>query len=309
MKALVLRKDSLLVEDIPTPTCAENYSRLNVLASALNHRDQFIREGLYSRIQLPAVLGSDICGVTADGDRVVVDASLHWGNDARAQDKDYQIIGMPSQGGLAQEVCVPTANLYPAPEHLSDEEAACLPVAGVTAYRALFTRGQLQAGQTVLATGIGGGVATFAMLFATAVGARVLASSRSAAKLERAAEHGAEPVDAVRDKGSVDLIVDSIGGDRLVEYLELVRPGGTIVLYGASAGIANNMNLARVFWKQVNILGSTMGTPRDFALMLEFVSRHQVRPIVDSVYTLDNATEAFERMRNADQFGKIVIRP
>ena len=182
-------------------------------------------------------------------------------------------------------------------------------VAGVTAYRALFTRGQLQSGQTVLATGIGGGVATFAMLFASAVGARVLASSRSQAKLDRAGEYGAEPVSMERDKGSVDLIIDSIGGDKLVEYLELIKPGGTIVLYGASAGIANNINLARVFWKQANIVGSTMGTPRDFASMLEFVNRYQIRPVVDNVYALDQFNDAFERLRNADQFGKIVLRP
>lgn len=309
MKAVVLGSDSFAVHDVPSPVADVNQTHLTVLACALNHRDQYIREGKYSRIQLPAILGSDVCGITNDGVRVVVDASINWGSDARAQGKEYHILGMPSQGGLAEEVCVSTSNVYPAPDHLSNEEAACLPVAGVTAYRALFTRGQLQSGQTVLATGIGGGVATFTMLFASALGARVLASSRSQAKLDRAAEYGAEPVSMERDKGSVDLIIDSIGGDKLVEYLELIKPGGTIVSYGASAGIANNINLARVFWKQANILGSTMGTPRDFASMLEFVNRHQIRPVIDSVYALDQFNTAFERLRNADQFGKIVLRP
>ena len=309
MKAVVLGTNTFAVHDVPSPVADVNQTHLTVLACALNHRDQYIREGKYSRIQLPAILGSDVCGITNDGVRVVVDASINWGSDARAQGKEYHILGMPSQGGLAEEVCVSTSNVYPAPDHLSNEEAACLPVAGVTAYRALFTRGQLQSGQTVLATGIGGGVATFAMLFASAVGARVLASSRSQAKLDRAGEYGAEPVSMERDKGSVDLIIDSIGGDKLVEYLELIKPGGTIVLYGASAGIANNINLARVFWKQANIVGSTMGTPRDFASMLEFVNRYQIRPVVDNVYALDQFNDAFERLRNADQFGKIVLRP
>lgn len=308
MRAVVLREASFYVEQIPSPHCTDDHTHVRILACALNHRDQYIREGLYSKIQLPAVLGSDICGYTEHGDRVVVDPSINWGPDARAQSKEFEILGMPRQGGLAEEICVPSANVYPAPEHLSDEEAACLPVGGVTAYRAIVTRAQLQKNETVLITGIGGGVATMAMQFALAAGARVLVSSRSADKLRRAEELGAQPVDMAAHRGRVDVIVDSIGGDKLSDYLELAAPGGRIVLYGASAGAANSINLHRVFWKQLSLLGSTMGTPDDFTNMLTWVIRHQIRPVIDSVYTLEEIAAAFERMRAAQQFGKIVIR-
>lgn len=309
MKALVLREDSFGVEDIPSPQCLDGQEPVTVLACGLNHRDQYIRDGQYSKIQYPVVLGSDVCGVTNQGIRAVIDPSVNWGSDARAQGSAYTILGMPHQGGLAEQLCSKTENIYPAPEHLSDDEVACLPIAGVTAYRGLFTRGALQSNQTVLITGIGGGVATLAMKFALAMGADVFVSSRSAEKLERAKEYGAIPIDAKQHKSSIDLVFDSVGGDALSQYLELVRPGGTIVVYGSSAGVANNINLHRLFWKQVNLLGSTMGTQRDFANMLEFVSRYEVRPIIDSVYQLDQAVEAFDRMKNAEQFGKIIVRP
>lgn len=308
MKALVLREHSFQIEDLSTPTCDVGYTKLSVLACALNHRDQYICEGKYSNIRYPVVLGSDVCGVTDDGDRVIVDPSFEWGDDARAQSKNFHMLGMPTQGGLAEELCVPTDHLYPAPQHLTDEEAAALPLGGTTAYRALFTRGQLQAGHTVLVTGIGGGVASLAMMFALAAGARVLVSSRSEEKLAMAAEYGAEVLDLQRDKGSVDLIVDSIGGDMLSGYFDVVRPGGTVVLYGASAGVGTNVNLHRLFWKQLNVLGSTMGTQRDFVSMLEFVHRHEIHPIIDSLYAFTNYASAFERIRQYEQFGKIVIR-
>ncbi|GMV53449.1 MAG: alcohol dehydrogenase [Chlorobi bacterium] len=309
MRAAVLREDSFTIEDIPSPVCDGGATRLKVLGCGLNHRDLFIKMGQYAKITYPAVLGSDVCGITDDGERVMVDPSLHWGPDPRAQGRDYQILGMPTQGGMAEEVCVPTENLYPVPEHLSDEEASCYSISGVTAYRALFVRGDLQQGQTVLITGIGGGVATHALVFAAAAGARILVSSRSEAKLKRAAEYGADPVDLKRDKSSIDLIVDGIGGSTLNDYLDLVVPGGRIVVYGATVGAAPNINLHRIFWKQINLLGTTMGTPRNFSSMVEFITRHQIRPIVDSVYSLDNFADAFTRMQNADQFGKIVIRP
>jgi NADPH:quinone reductase-like Zn-dependent oxidoreductase len=308
MRALVLRQSTFQIEDLPSPICEQGHTHLRVLACALNHRDQYIREGLYSKIKLPAVLGNDVCGLTEDGDRVVVDATINWGDDPRAQGKDMHLLGMPTQGGLGEEICVPTANIYPAPSHLSDEEAACLPVGGVTAYRALFTRGRLQECETVLITGIGGGVATLALQFARAAGARVLVSSRLEAKLRLAAEYGAEPVDLQHHKARIDLIVDSIGGDKLNDYLDLARPGGRVVLYGASAGVANNVNLHRVFWKQLDVLGSTMGTATDFREMLTFVTKHEIRPIIDSLFTLDEYATAFERLRNAVQFGKIVLR-
>lgn len=335
MKAFVLRPDSFALENIQEPVCPDGFSRLRVLCTSINHRDQFIREGKYARIRYPAVLGSDVCGVVAPDansispenttvQHVIVDPSMQWGDDYRAQGPNYNPIGMPSQGALAEYVCVPSANVYPAPSHLTEEQAATVPMAGVTAYRALFTRGTLKPNETILITGVGGGVATFVFQFAVAAGAHVVVSSRSQEKLSRALELGAHQailleqqddafVMSADDKKklkelSIDIIADSVGGDTVNDLTEVLRPGGRLVFYGTSKGAVPNLNLHRIYWKQLNLLGSTMGTSKDFADMLSFVSDHKIVPIVDSVYELEHTVRAFDRMRNAEQFGKIVIR-
>ena len=319
MKAFVLNEHSFGLEDVPDPQCAQDSSLVRVLCTALNHRDQFIREGLYSQIKLPAILGSDICGMApvSAGERIIVDPSLNWGDNPRAQGAKYQPIGMPSQGGLAEYVCVPTSNVHPAPSHLTDEHAAALPLAGVTAYRALFTRAGLQPTDTVLITGIGGGVALMAMQFAIAHGARVVVSSRSQEKIDAALEHGAEQgfiypfseADMRRLKAlGIDLIVDSIGGDTINELMDVAVPGGRIALFGSTLGIANKVLLRRIFWKQLSLLGSTMGTPKDFSDMLTFVTNHKIVPIVDSVFDFINTVQAFNKLKEHRQFGKIVVR-
>jgi NADPH:quinone reductase-like Zn-dependent oxidoreductase len=224
---------------------------------------------------------------------------------------------MPTQGTLAEEICIDARYVHEAPSHLTDEQAAALPLAGVTAWRALMVQGALQAGQTVLITGIGGGVALMAMQLAIAAGARVIVSSTSDTKLARAAELGAHATVNVRSDGwtkqaaqlgPVDLIVDSVAGEYINDYTNIVRPGGRIAVYGASRGMVPTLNIHRIFWKQITLVGSTMGTQQDFADMLSFVTTHRIVPMVDSLHTLDTAQEAFERMRAGEQFGKIVIR-
>jgi zinc-binding alcohol dehydrogenase/oxidoreductase len=325
MRALVLNADGMSVQDVDAPVCADNDVRIRLHAAALNHRDVYITEGKYAKIVLPAILGSDGCGEALQaprhahlaGKRVVVDPSLDWGDNPRAQGQHFTVLGMPTQGTLAEEICIDARYVHEAPSHLTDEQAAALPLAGVTAWRALMVQGALQAGETVLITGIGGGVALMAMQLALAAGARVIVSSTSDAKLARAAELGAHATVNVRsdgwtkqasEHGPVDLVVDSVGGEYINDYTNIVRPGGRIAVYGASRGMVPNLNIHRIFWKQITLVGSTMGSQQDFADMLSFVTSHRIVPVVDSVHALDAAHDAFERMRAGEQFGKIVIQ-
>lgn len=321
----MLDTDGMSVKYVDAPRCGDNDVRVRLHAAALNHRDVYITEGKYARIVLPAILGSDGCGEAVQapanshlvGKRVVIDPSLEWGDDPRAQGPKFTVLGMPTQGTLAEEICIDARYVHEAPSHLTDEQAAALPLAGVTAWRALMVQGALQAGQTVLITGIGGGVALMAMQLAIAAGARVIVSSTSDTKLARAAELGAHATVNVRSDGwtkqasqlgPVDLIVDSVAGEYINDYTNIVRPGGRIAVYGASRGMVPTLNIHRIFWKQITLVGSTMGTQQDFADMLSFVTTHRIVPMVDSVHTFDTAQEAFERMRAGEQFGKIVIR-
>ena len=314
MRATILDAQGLHIDEIPSPMCAEDHVRVRLAAAALNHRDQYIREGKYSKIVLPAVLGSDGMGVVTEapsqpdlvGTRVVIYPELSAGN----------IIGMPTQGTLAQEIVVPAANVFEAPEHLSDEQAAALPLAGLTAFRALMRQGALQATDTVLITGIGGGVATMVLLFAVAAGARVCVSGTSDEKLNRAVALGAsyginiresDWAKRLKEQGSIDLVIDSIGGDTFNDLTDVLVPGGRVVIYGAARGAAPMMNLHRVFWKQLHILGSTMGSAQEFADMLQLVRHHSIVPVVDRVYAMSDAVDAFDRLHAAQQFGKIVV--
>lgn len=325
MRALLLSTDDLSVRDLPAPECGADEVRIRLRTAALNHRDVFITEGKYAKIQLPAVLGSDGCGDVVQapdgshlvGRRVIIDPSLDWGDDPSAQGPAFSVLGMPTQGTLAEEICIPVKYVHPAPSHLTHEEAAALPLAGVTAWRALMVQGALKPDQTVLITGIGGGVALTAMQFAVAAGARVLVSSTSDEKIARALEMGAHAgfnvtadgwSRAAAQAGPVDLVVDSVGGDYINDYTHIVRPGGRIAVYGASRGMVPSLNIHRLFWKQITLVGSTMGTQQDFANMLSFVTTRSIVPVVDSVYPLEQTPSAFERMRASEQFGKIVIR-
>ncbi|HET6274561.1 MAG TPA: zinc-binding dehydrogenase [Candidatus Cybelea sp.] len=317
----------LKVDTIAVPEIREDEALVRVRAAALNRRDLFITQGLYPQIRLPVTLGSDGAGelaalgsVVADlrvGDEVVIDPMLGWGEDPRVWDASKSsILGMPRDGTFAQYVAVPLDNVYRKPAALSMEEAAAIPLAGLTAYRALFTRGALQPGETVLVTGIGGGVQTFVLLFAKLTGARVIVTSSSEEKLERARALGADlAIDymanpdwpkLLRSTGPIDLIVDSSGGETLRKALDSVRPGGRIVVYGGTTGDAT-IKPFPLFWKHVTILGTSMGSPQDFAAMLALFD-DGVRPAVDRVYPLDEAISAFERLAAADQFGKIVLR-
>ena len=320
MKAIRLHEiggpANLVVDDVPQPIPGEAQTLVRIRAAALNHRDVFITQGLYPNIALPRILGADGAG-EAGGQAVVIDPTIGWGPDERVWSAGATILGMPADGTFAQYVCVPSSNVHSKPAHLSFEQAAALPLAGVTAFRAAFVRGELKPGETVLITGAGGGVQTFVLLFAKAAGARVIATSGSDAKLQRARELGADVTidyrsDAdwfktARKAGPIDLAVDSAGGDTFAKALAALRPGGRAVTYGGTTGDAK-IKMFSVFWNQIDVRGTSMGSPADFRAMLDFVAQHRIEPVVDRVYAMNDAAQAAQRMDGAEQFGKIVLR-
>ena len=331
MKAIMLRElggpERLVLEHVDDPQPGPGEAVVALRAAALNHRDAWIRKGQYAGIRLPVILGSDGAGeVAAVGDgvdpswigrHVVINPSLGWGPDARVQGPSYKILGLPDDGTYAERVNVPADNLFAKPVALSWEAAAAIPLAGLTAYRAIVTRARVQPGETVLITGIGGGVAALGLLIARHLGARVIVTSGSDAKLDRARQLGADGGVNYRDEawgrqvqalceGGPDVIVDSAGREVFATLLDVVKPGGRIVTFGATTGSPSTVEIRRIFWKQISILGSTMGTPAEFAGMLSLFDGPLV-PIVDRVFPLLAAPEAHRRMDQADQFGKIVL--
>jgi zinc-binding alcohol dehydrogenase/oxidoreductase len=334
MKAIVLRElggpEKLLLEEVPDPQPGPGEVVVKLKAAALNHRDQWIRQGQYAGIKLPIVLGSDGAGLVHAigegvdsvwlGRAVVINPSLDWGDNEAAQSKKYRILGLPDEGTYAEFIKVPVENIAAKPDHLSFEEAAAVPLAGLTAYRALATRAQVKAGETVLVTGIGGGVATFALQIARALGARVLVTSGSDEKIERAKQLGAEgganyktqdwgkEITELTGGAGPDVIVDSAGNGTLEIAVKIIKPAGRIVFFGATNGLAPNLDLRRIFFKQLNLLGSTMGSPREFAAMLQLYQDQQLRPAVDQVFALAETPAAHQRMEEAGQFGKIVLK-
>ncbi len=334
MKAIVLHGTgdpaALRPEDAPDPTPGPGEVLVRLRAAALNHRDLYICQGQYAGLRFPIIPGSDGVGEIAAvgpevqglqaGSPVIINPSLDWGDDPQTQGPNWRILGLPDDGTFAEYVKVPANAVFPRPAGLSDEEAAAIPLAGLTAYRALVTRGGVQAGESVLVLGIGGGVATFVLLFARRLGARVLVTSGSDEKLQRARELGADDgfnykttnwVKAVRaatgGRGP-DLIVDGTGGETFGQALDAARPGGRVVSYGATTGVTPELAVRRIFWKQLDVFGSTMGTPADFEGMLGLFGPGGLRPVVDQVFPLEQAGAALQHMDEAAQFGKIVLR-
>jgi zinc-binding alcohol dehydrogenase/oxidoreductase len=318
--------ENLHLDEVEVAPLRDSEVLVRIRAAGLNRRDLFITQGLYPNIHVPVTLGSDGAGeiaalgaVFADlevGAEVVIDPMLAWGDDPRVWDAaNANILGMPRDGTFAQHVAVPAGNVYPKPKNLSMEDAAAIPLAGLTAYRAVVTRGALRRGETVLITGVGGGVQTLVLLFAKRIGARIIVTSGSDEKLERAKALGADlgiNYKATLDwqkllrSDPVDLVVDSSGGDTLRKALDAVRPGGRVVIYGGTNGEAT-IKLFPLFWKHVSVLGTSMGSPEDFAGMLQIFG-DGVRPVVDRIFALEDAVAAMQRLAASDQFGKIVLR-
>jgi zinc-binding alcohol dehydrogenase/oxidoreductase len=334
MRAVVLREpggpENLKLEEVPDPSPGVSEVVVRLKVAALNHRDVWIRSGTGAYaggFKQRVILGSDGAGevlsVGSGGDRslvgraVVINPSLDWGDDDAAQGPDFRILGLPDDGTYAQAVRVSAGNVHPKPAALSFEEAAAIPLAALTAYRAVVSRARVQAGETVLVTGIGGGVSTFALQIAAHLGARVLVTSGSDAKLARAREMGAagganyRTQDwareiAAQSKGGPDVIIDSVGGETFARCVEILKAGGRIASYGATTGPVKDFVLRNLFWKQATAVGTTMGSPREFAAMLKLYDQG-LRPVVDKVFPLADTAAAHRRMEEAGQFGKILL--
>lgn len=329
MKAIVLEgvNQPLQYTEVPVPVPAADEVLVRVHAAALNHRDLWIQKGQYAGLKFPIILGSDACGVVEQagkdvdpawlGKRVLINPSLNWGDNPRVQNKDYVILGLPHDGTLAEYVKIKSTQLHPVPTHLSDREAAAIPLAGLTAYRALCSRAAVKAGEKVLITGVGGGVALWAMQFALALGAEVYVSSGSDLKIARALDLGAKGgVNYKKDNWhkelqqlatAFDVIVDGACGDNFAKLVDLCKPAARIALYGATLGAFNSGVPAKIFWKQIDILGSTMGNNDEFKAMLKLVEDKQIKPLVEQSFSLAHTAQAFELMDKGEQFGKIII--
>jgi zinc-binding alcohol dehydrogenase/oxidoreductase len=325
---LVAAKQPLVFQAQPDPVAAPGHAVVRLKAAALNHRDLWIQLGQYKGIVVPMILGSDGAGiVTAVGSptdsawvgrEVIINPALDWGDNPAAQGPAFRILGLPDHGTFAEQIAIPVANLAPKPAHLSWEQAAALPLAGLTAWRALFPRARLKPGERVLLPGIGGGAALFALQFAVAAGAEVWVTSSSPEKVARAQALGArggvnyrEPnwAETLQAKagGAFSVIIDSSGGEGFARLIDLTAPGGRIAFFGATTGNPSGLDLRKCFFRQINLLGTTMGSPADFAGMTTFVAQHRITPIVDRVFPLAEADAALRHMEAGAQFGKIVL--
>lgn len=330
MQAVVLSEKNapLEIQEVELPILNEGEALVRIKAAAFNRRDYWIQKGQYAGLKYPIILGSDGSGIVEKvassldeswlGQEVVINPSNDWGNNEAFQSKSFSIIGLPHNGTFAEYVKVGVENLFHKPKHLGFEEAACFPLAGLTAFRALFSRANLKSREKLLIVGVGGGVSSFALLMAKAIGAEVYVTSGNQDKIERAKSFGARNgvnyndenwADQLKEMvGGFDVVIDGALGDGFVHHLELCNPGGRIVLYGGTAGNIPALNARKIFWKQLSILGTTMGSPSDFKKLISFIDEHKIKPIVDSIHSFKKAEKAINLMETSTQFGKIVLK-
>ncbi|ANC32517.1 zinc-binding dehydrogenase [Isoptericola dokdonensis] len=304
--------DALEVTDRPEPEAREHWTTVDVRAAGLNHHDLWSLRGVgLTAEQLPMILGTDAAGVTPDGSEVVVHGVIGADGHGVGPRERRSLLSERYPGTLAERVAVPTANLLPKPEGLSFAEAACLPTAWLTAYRMLFRAADLRPGDRVLVQGVGGGVATAAIVLGAAAGLEVVATSRDEAKRARALELGAAHAVAPGDRlpARVDAVVESVGQATWAHSVRSVRPGGTIVVCGATSGDAPPAELTRVFFTEIRVQGVTMGSREDLAALLRFCARTGVRPVVDSEVRLADVRTGLARLAAGEQTGKIVVLP
>lgn len=303
----------LVVGDLPEPELPADWVRVRVKAASLNHHDLWSLRGVGLREEvLPMVLGCDAAGLDEDGNEVVVHAvvsSPDWTGD-ETLDPRRSLLSEKHPGTFAETVMVPRRNVVPKPASLSFEEAACLPTAWLTAYRMLFTQGGLKAGDSVLVQGAGGGVATALIILGRAAGLRVLATSRDEAKRARALELGAHEVfeSGARLPEKVDAVMETVGRATWSHSVRALRPGGSIVISGTTSGPQlDDAELTRIFFLQLRVQGSTMGTRSELASLVAMLDATGARPLVDRTLPMEQAADGFAAMAAGDLFGKIVF--
>jgi zinc-binding alcohol dehydrogenase/oxidoreductase len=310
--------------DMPDVAAGPGQVRIRLITAGLNRRD--LRVLSLAKESDPAIIiGSDGAGVIDQvgsgvegfklGDEVVISPALHWLKNTPAPPANYEILGSPTHGTFAEAIVISAEQVERKPSYLSWEEAGVLPLSAVTAYRALFTRGQVQPGQRVLITGAAGGVGTYLVQFAKAAGAVVCVTSRSGEKREQLLKLGADIaipsekdwVDAL-DRKKVDLVIDSLGAATFDKCLSVLNPGATLVTFGATAGDEIKMDIRSFFYGQFNLLGSTMGSGDEFRDMLQFITKHGIRPVIDRYFSLSEAGQALSRLKETENTGKIGLR-
>lgn len=330
MKALVFKgKDfPLAIETIDKPKPVKDQVLIKLTSAALNHRDLWlIQEQQNTPLGKSVVLGSDGAGIIEHvgedidslwiGAEVIINPSLDWGDNPIVHGNNFKILGFPDNGTFAQYIVISKKYVFEKPENLTLRESAAVPLSGLTAYRALFSKARLRAKEKVLITGVGGGAALWALQFAVAYQARVYVTSGSNEKIDAAKKLGAINgfnythedwvQQAQKETGGFDIIVDSAGGSGFSSLLDLIMPGGRIVNFGRTSGALSEINLRSLYWKQISILGTTMGTKDEFMSMIDFIESRNIKPVIDQIFPFDKYDEAIKRMESGTQFGKIVL--
>lgn len=305
--------NGLVVGERPDPAVPDGWTTVTVKAASLNHHDLWSLRGVGLKEEaLPMILGCDAAGYDEDGNEVVVHAVISdpaWSGD-ETLDPKRSLLSERHQGTFADKVAVPRGNVVPKPASLSFEEAACLPTAWLTAYRMLFTQGGLKAGDTVLVQGAGGGVATALITLARAGGLRVLATSRDEGKRARALEIGAHDVfeSGARLPMKVDAVMETVGRATWSHSIRSLRPGGSVVISGTTSGPKlDDAELTRIFFLQLRVIGSTMGTRSELAALVNLLDATGTRPLVDRTLPMEDARDGFAAMADGDLFGKVVF--
>ncbi|CEG27429.1 zinc-binding dehydrogenase [Bacillus sp. B-jedd] len=325
MKALVhagtTGMEGLSLKEIEKVEPGKGEVRVRLKTAGMNHRDLIILER-HKGTEPPLILGSDGAGIidavgegvegANPGDEVIINPGLGWREKSDAPPAGFEILGHPFHGTFGEYVVIPAENAVPKPAFLTWEEAGVLSLAALTAYRVLFTRAKIKAGMKILIPGIGGGVATLMLQMAKAAGATVYVSSRSEQKCTSALEMGADQAfdsngDWKKALGGekMDVVIESVGAATFNKSLSQLRAGGTVVTFGASAGDTVDLNLRSFFYGQFNLLGSTMGSAEEHREMLSFIEAHNIRPVIDQMFSLTDYKAAFDKLDKAEQLGKI----
>lgn len=328
MKALVIQSDlSFKIQEKDMPTPKEGEALIKITAASLNRRDQWIREGKYPSITPGVTVGSDGVGEVVAvggqlespwlGKKVMINPNINWGDDEDTQQDNYQVLGLPTDGALAEYLVVNLDRLVEKPKHLTDPETGAIPLSALTAYRACFTKGGVQKGTKVLISGFGGGVAQMAALFSITVGADTYVTSSNRDNIKLAKEKGAREGFDYTEKdwhknvksqhGGFDVIIDSAGGNQFGQLIKLLNPKGRLVFYGATNGLPATIDLYTMFWRQLSVVGTTMGSDKEFERMVKFVKSFHIIPIIGSIRPFSEVISALDDMKRGSIMGKSVL--
>lgn len=324
MKAFVLEQGELKVSEMPEPKAEKGEVVVSLKVAGLNRRDLYIKNR-WGNKEEALILGSDGAGVVEEvgegvehlsvGDEVIINPALRWDKNSDAPPEGFDILGMPDHGTIAEKIAISAEQVEKKPAHLSWEEAGVLALAGLTGYRALVTKGNVQKGQTVLIPGTGSGVATYIIQFAKAFGARVIVTSRSAEKREQALKIGADrAIDSNSDweielqDETIDLVIDSVGRATFNKSLQVLKQGGRIVIFGATTEDTVDFNLRDFFYGQYQLFGSTMGSREELRELIALMEKEKIKPVVGHTFKLEDIQDAFDFLEVNNQFGKIAIK-